>query len=379
MFTTEPQPACALPPCARHNSSCSAFPSSLPYPAAVLQYSAAAHGGKPEAGHCTASLSLPVQLPWRLGMQLLGPPATHTLLAAPPPAAAGGSSVEGGGEGALLEQQRRLQSLSVADSGSGAVAAAGGGLAGLGPGLGPGDARDLPLLLLRGLPPRLVLPAGQRCALLVQLQCLATCQLDVLDVGLEPAEGVAAAPAVPAGTDDAPAGPHAPVDTLNKSDVFTAAFSLVAAAGSSDGDAEGPPSELPSLGCLRLRWRRHQRRPPLLPAAARGASQLSAAAATAALASVAQGGSSGAVAEGLPAAPACEVLVPLPAVACLLPLLTASMGFPPTAVAGQPAELQLQLHNVSGTVQEVGVVVGDPHGFLLAGEAGGGKQSRLRA
>lgn len=346
-------------------------------PAPKLQYSAAARGGKPEAGHCTVSLSVPVQLPWRLGLQLLGPPATHTLLAvaAHSAGAAGGGSGEGGGEGALQEQQRRLQSLSVQDGGpAGAAAGAGAGaLPGLGADLGPGEAKDLPLLLLRSLPPRLVLPAGQRCTLLVQLQSLAACQLDVLGVDLEAAEGFTAAPAVPAvpaGVEALPAGPDAEPDTLNKSDVFTAAFSLVAGASGSESAAAAnvavQPAELPSLGFLRLRWRRHQRSPPLLAAATRGGSPLSAAAAQAAVAGAAEGGGSGTAAH---APPACEALVPLPPVSCLPPLLTASMRFPPTAVAGQPAELTLQLHNTSGAVQEVGVAVGDPHGFLLAGEA----------
>lgn len=336
---------------------------------AALQYTAACSGGSgaSEAGRCSASLAVQAQPPWKLGLQLLGPPATHTLLAALQPAAGGGSGTSGseGGAGVmpLEQQQRRLQGLSVQDTPAPPSAAT---EAAMGEG-----ARDLSVLLLRSLPPRLVLPARQRCGALVQLQSMAACQLDILAVEVEAAEGVvvvpAAAPAVPA-RGGGGGGVDAPADTLGRSDIFATAFTI-------SSSSSGAAAELPSLGFLRLRWRRHQRRPPLLAAAARGTSQLSAAAAQAAAAEVLPG--SGVDGAGSPraqaaaaavAAPACEVLVPLPAVCFLPPLLTAEMRFPPAATAGSPTELLLQLRNGGSTCQEVAVTVGDPHGFLLAGE-----------
>ncbi|EFN58956.1 hypothetical protein CHLNCDRAFT_137536 [Chlorella variabilis] len=333
-----------------------------------LLYTAACSGGSgaSEAGRCSASLAVQAQPPWKLGLQLLGPPATHTLLAALQPAAGGGSGTSGseGGAGVmpLEQQQRRLQGLSVQDTPAPPSAAT---EAAMGEG-----ARDLSVLLLRSLPPRLVLPARQRCGALVQLQSMAACQLDILAVEVEAAEGVvvvpAAAPAVPA-RGGGGGGVDAPADTLGRSDIFATAFTI-------SSSSSGAAAELPSLGFLRLRWRRHQRRPPLLAAAARGTSQLSAAAAQAAAAEVLPG--SGVDGAGSPraqaaaaavAAPACEVLVPLPAVCFLPPLLTAEMRFPPAATAGSPTELLLQLRNGGSTCQEVAVTVGDPHGFLLAG------------
>ena len=205
-------------------------------------------------------LAAQVRVPWRLGLQLLGPPATHTLLAA---GAIGGYASFMDSTAALAEQTRRLQSLSIGD---GATAAAPTAAPDLGAG-GEGG-RDLALELLRGLPSRFVLPAGEPCTALVQLQSLAACQLDVLAVELEGAPGINAVPAA-AGADLCAAGP------LSKSDVFTTPFSLASTgAGAAD---------LPSLGFLRLRWRRHERRPPALTAAARGGSQLAAADAKAAV------------------------------------------------------------------------------------------------
>lgn len=331
-------------------------------PATLLQqYEAASHdlgtpGGstKQESGRCTATLAAQVRVPWRLGLQLLGPPASHTLLAAAAPAKPGVGGGSGGADlGVLLaEQARRLQSLGIQDSTAAAAA----------PDLGAvADSRDLALHLLHGLPPRFALPAGQRCTALVQLQSQAACQLDVLAIELEAAEGLAAAAATAAAKPAA--GTLA--DTLNKSDIYTRAFSLASATSA--------PTELPSLGFLRLRWRRSERRPPSLSAAARGGSQLSAAEAEAAIAALdraaAEGGSgrSSGTAAAASAAPPCEVLLPLPAVSLLQPLLSAEVRNPPAATAGTPIEVQLLLHNSGGTSQEVAVAVGDPHGFLLAG------------
>ena len=289
-------------------------------------------------GHCTASLAVQVQLPWKLSLQLLGPPATHTLLAA-----AAGSS--GGGDSAsmqlLEQQQRRLQTLSVQD-----------GVAAAGP---PADAasRDLSVQLMRSLPPCLVLPAGQQCTAVVQLQSLTACQLDVLAVELEGGAGAAAAASA--------GGSHSVTaelaDTLNKSDIFTAAFPI---ASSSPAAAE-----LPALGVLRLRWRRHLRPELVQLAAKRGSSILTAVDAQPAATQLQGPASAGS--GGASSAPPCEVLVPLPPVSYQPPLLTAAVTFPPTATAGSPAQLQLLLQNYGDDSQEVAVSVGDPHGFLLAG------------
>lgn len=344
-----------------------------------LQYTVAARGGEPEAGHCSALLALHVELPWKLSLQLLAPPATHTLLSRPPPAAGqepSAASSEGDADPLVLleQQQRRLQMLSVQ---SGLAPTAASSAAVVGGELGPADGRDLSLLLLRGLPQRLVLPAGQRCTALVQLQSLAACQLDVLGVELEGADGVtvlaasAAADAAFAANSSScisAGGAASPADTLNKSDVFTAAFSV--ASGSSVS------AELPSLGVLRVRWRRHQRRPPVLATASRGGRRLGSADTKAAVeelgavsGSDAPSAAAGAAAAAAAAttAPACEVLIPMPVAAFLPPLLSASVLFPPCVAAGQPASLQLLLHNTAPTAQEVAVAVGDPHGFLLAG------------
>lgn len=305
-----------------------------------------------EAGHCTATLAVHVQLPWKLGLQLLGPPATHSLLSA----AAEPSAAEGAlGSPAILlldQQQKRLQGLSVHDAPLPPSAAS---EAALGDG-----AKDLPALLLRSLPLRLVLPAGQRCTALVQLQSLAACQLDVLSMDMEPGDGVRLLPTAAVASDVGPAAVAA-CDTLCRSDVFAAAFAVASSAEAA--------RELPSLGSLRVTWRRHQPRPVLLAAAACGASQLNAAAAAAAAetetaGAAGLGGSSSSI--GSPAV--CELLVPLPLVSFLRPLLTAAMHYPAAGTAGQPSELRLQLRNEGGSSQEVGVAVGDPHGSLLAGE-----------
>ncbi len=310
-------------------------------------------------------------MPWRLAVQLLGPPATHTLLAAAVPSATtaglGGSSGGPDGDGepaALLAQQaQRLQSLSIQDGQPAAGAELGAAAA---------DSRDLAMLLLRSLPPRLVLPAGQRCTALVQLQSQAAVPVDVLSVDWEAAEGAvataagapqAAAAAGGSGSAAAGAAPSAAaaVDTLSKGDVFTAAFSLASASSS--------PAELPSLGFLRLRWRRTQRRSQLAAAAARGGSRLAPAAAAAEADAADLVGSRPGSPTATAAAPPCEVLVPLPPASFLAPLLTAELRYPPDATAGQAAELELLLSNGGATNQEVAVAVGDPHGFLLAGEA----------
>lgn len=323
------------------------------------QYTADSHdpgtspspSSQPEDGRCSVTLAAKVSVPWRLGLQLLGPPATHTLLAAAP--GAGGTSTADAAA-LLAEQTRRLQSLSIGDGAAAAAAA---------PDLGAGGegGRDLGLQLLRGLPRRLVLPAGQRCTALVQLQSQAACQLDVLAVELEGAAGVSAVPAVQ-GADPSAAGP------LSKSDVFTAAFSLAS--------TEAGAADLPSLGFLRLRWRRHERRRPVLTAAARGGSQLAASDAKAAVSALELAGDtdgaggtseSGGAGAAAPAAPACELLLPLPAVSLLQPLLTAEARHPPAATAGSPVELQLVLRNGGSGCQQVAVAVGDPHGCLLAG------------
>lgn len=298
-------------------------------------------------------LAAQVRVPWRLGLQLLGPPATHTLLAA---GASGGSASSMDATAALAEQTRRLQSLSIGD---GAAAAAPMAAPDLGAG-GEGG-RDLALELLRGLPSRFVLPAGERCTALVQLQSLAACQLDVLAVELEGAPGISAVPAA-AGADLCAAGP------LSKSDVVTTPFSLASTgAGAAD---------LPSLGFLRLRWRRHERRPPALTAAARGGSQLATADAKAAVSELelaasaddaGGGGTPGGASAAAPVAPASELLLPLPAASLLPPLLSAEVRHPPAATAGLPVELQLVLRNGGSSCQEVAVAVGDPHGCLLAG------------
>ena len=291
-------------------------------------------------------------MPWRLAVQLLGPPATHTLLAAAvpgTPSAAGAGSSEGEPGALLAEQAQWLQGLALQDS---QAAVAGGADLGA-----AADSRDLAMLLMRSLPQRFVLPAGQRCTALVQLQSQAAAQLDVLSVEMEAAEGVAAAAAA------AQAAGAAAGHSLGKGDIFTAAFSLASATPA--------PAELPSLGFLRLRWRRTQRRPPLLSAAARGGSRLGPAAAAAAaeaedLASSRPGSPTAAA-----AAPPCEALIPLPPASFLAPLLTAELRYPPAATAGLPAELRLLLSNGGATNQEVAVAVGDPHGFLLSGEGVG--------
>ena len=301
-------------------------------------------------------------MPWRLAVQLLGPPATHTLLAAAVPSAAPGlssrsSSTAAGGErepaALLAEQAQRLQSMSLQDG----QAAAGADLG------AAADSRDLAMLLLRSLPPRLVLPAGQRCTALVQLQSQAAVQVDVLSVDWEAAEGAVAAAAVASATQAAAAAAAAAADTLGKGDVFTAAFSLASATSA--------PAELPSLGFLRLRWRRTQHRPHLVAAAARGGSRLAPAAAAAAAEAADPVSSRPGSPTAAAAAPPCEVLVPLPAASFMAPLLTAELRFPPAATAGRAAELELLLSNGGATSQEVAVAVGDPHGFLLAGEAAG--------
>ena len=309
----------------------------------------------PQVNLCASTLLSPcqVRVPWRLAVQLLGPPATHTLLAAAVPSAAPAlssrSSAAAGGEGEpaalLAEQAQRLQSMSLQDG----QAAAGADLG------AAADSRDLAMLLLRSLPPRLVLPAGQRCTALVQLQSQAAVHVDVLSVDWEAAEGAVAAAAV------ASASPAA--DTLGKGDVFTAAFSLASASSAT--------AELPSLGFLRLRWRRTQRRPQLVAAAGRGGSRLAPAAAAAAAEAADPVGSRPGSPTAAAAAPPCEVLVPLPAASFMAPLLTAELRYPPAATAGRAAELELLLSNGGATSQEVAVAVGDPHGFLLAGEAAG--------
>lgn len=323
----------------------------------------------------TRHLAAPqVRVPWRLAVQLLGPPSTHTLLAAAVPSgetagpgSSAGSSGGGGGgleaePSALLAQQaQRLQSLSLQDS-----QAAGGADLGA-----AADSRDLAMLLLRSLPPLLVLPAGQRCTALVQLQSQAAVQVDVLSVDLEAAEGAAAAAAVASAAQLAaaggqgsaqPAASAAAADTLGKGDIFTAAFSLTSASAA--------PAELPSLGFLRLRWRRTQRRPQLVAAAARGGSRLTPAAAAAEAEAANLIGSRPGSPTAAAAAPAGEVLVPLPPASFLAPLLTAELRYPPAATAGQAAALELLLSNGGATNQEVAVAVGDPHGFLLSGEEG---------
>jgi hypothetical protein len=299
-------------------------------------------------------LPLQVQQPWKLELQLLGPPATHTLLAAPPPVAAGSSprSSDASTEELLSEQQRRLQHLSVQEplpTPSTAAETAAGQAA--------GGAADLATSLLRGLPPRLVLPGGQRCTALVQVQSQAVCELDVLAVQLEGADGVQVAPA-----DAAPQADHgdsAPADTLCRSDKYVAAFSV------SGGDSAA--TEVPSLGLLRIRWRRHEPSPPLAAVAARGPAALDTAAAKAVTAELERScGDLQAVAAD--PTPPCEVLVPLPPVDFRQCLLTAALTFPPAAVAGRPSDLTLSLRNGGAASQEVAVAVGDPHGFLLAGE-----------
>ena len=163
-----PAPAC-LPACLafRARPPLSGNPSPTPPP--QPQYTAAARGGSaPEAGHCSASLSLQVQLPWRLGVQLLGPPATHTLLAGSPagPVTTAGAAAPGSADSELQEQQRRLAGLSTQDSGASPQQAQQAAAA-FASELVAGEGRDLSVLLLRSLPPRLVLPAGQRCTALV--------------------------------------------------------------------------------------------------------------------------------------------------------------------------------------------------------------------
>ena len=314
------------------------------HPSSSLQYTAtSSSGSRPEMAHCTASLAVQVQLPWKLSLQLLGPPATHTLLAG----AAGSSSSSGDSPNTrLLEQQQRLHTLSVQDS----IAAAAGP---------PAEAaiRDLSVQLMRSLPPHFLLPAGQQCTAVVQLQSLAACQLDVLAVELEGAAGAAAA--LSAGGSALLTGEQA--DTLNKSDIFTAAFPV---ASSSPAAAE-----LPSLGVLRLRWRRRLRPALLQVAAARGASVLTAADAKAAATQLQAAGpaAAGSSSSGGSSAPPCEALVPLPPVSYLSPLLTAAVTFPPITTAGSPAQLQLLLRNTGADSQVVVVSVKDPHGFLLAG------------
>ncbi|PRW58338.1 hypothetical protein C2E21_2711 [Chlorella sorokiniana] len=124
-----------------------------------LKYTAASHdvgtpGGTtmPEQGHCTVLLPVQVRVPWRLAVQLLGPPSTHTLLAAAVPAAGLGSSGGGGADGEpgalLAEQTQRLQTMSLQD-GQPASAADLGAAA---------DSRDLAMLLLRSLPPSFMAP-----------------------------------------------------------------------------------------------------------------------------------------------------------------------------------------------------------------------------
>lgn len=157
----------------------------------------------------------------------------------------------------------------------------------------------------------------------------------------------------------AAAAAAAAADTLGKGDVFTAAFSLASATSA--------PAELPSLGFLRLRWRRTQHRPHLVAAAARGGSRLAPAAAAAAAEAADPVSSRPGSPTAAAAAPPCEVLVPLPAASFMAPLLTAELRFPPAATAGRAAELELLLSNGGATSQEVAVAVGDPHGFLLAG------------
>jgi hypothetical protein len=211
---------------------------------------------------------------------------------------------------------------------------------------------------MRSLPAHFLLPAGQQCTAVVQLQNLAACQLDVLAVELEGASGTAAAAS--AGGSASVANEQA--DTLNKSDIFTAAFPFASSSPTS--------TELPSLGVLRLRWRRHLRPSLLQVAAARGDSMLKAADAKAAVAQLQAAGAAAAAASSGSASstPSCETRVPLPPVSYLLPLVTAAVAFPPTATAGSAAQLQFLLHNSGTVIQEVTVSVGDAHGFLLAGE-----------
>jgi hypothetical protein len=351
-----------------------------------LQYKASATA---EAGHCNTTLTLHAAPPWRVGLQLLGAPATHTLLEAAAPAAkaSGASGSDGGGEVPLLDplqQQQRQQQQSPqrpqrVPSGKSSPAHM--------PSLAgtptkeasfiSDAALDLPTALLRSLPPRLVAAAGQRGTAVVQLQSLAPCALDLLGLELQAVAGLQAVPVLPA-AEQVDCGSESPSpaaqDTMHRTDIHTALYSLSI-------PGSGAPTKLPSMGVLRLRWRRHQRAALLSAADASGASHLDPEVAKAALAELAGAPPSShdaanpadgdteatGVASSGPG-PACEVLVPLPPLTVLRPLLTAVMQHPPIATAGQPAVLQLELSSGGAASQEVAVEVGDPHGFLLAGE-----------
>eukprot|EP00887_Chlorella_sp_A99_P005191 scaffold1.g5191.t1 len=338
----------------------------------ALQYATApaeSAGGSAEAGKAVAGVVIPVATPLRMDLQVVGPPRTHALLAAAPgtpaPSAAASAQAEapaaaGVDPGALaagmqgLGAQDSLQgppptsaessaASSLSASPSKAVAAAAAHAA-------PADSADVATLLARDLPRQLLLPAGQDCVAAVVLHGAASCPIRVVGVELvpstaAPAAGAPAAPAVRVGGAAGAPTPEAPA-VLGKGDVLTLLFSVSCAS----------PAELPSLGQLHVRWGRHEAA-AMQQRAVRGPAPAEEAA------------SAAAGAESREACEAVETVVPLPPVSFRAALLTVAASWPEGgARAGQPVPLQLRLDSGSNAVGlDVGVTLGEPRGFLLAG------------
>jgi len=65
-----------------------------------------------------------------------------------------------------------------------------------------------------------------------------------------------------------------------------------------------------------------------------------------------------------------KLVIPLPPVLCSSPLITAQPFYPPSATAGEAITLEIEIRFQGKEAldsQEVEVVVGEPHGFLIAG------------
>ena len=341
---------------------------------AALQYASVAlgSGSRPEGGKAVVGVVLPVEKPLKLDLKMLGPPRTHTLLAAasatPPPSAATSAQTEAaeaatavGVQGLSLQDSSAVSLSAAADTssaGSAAIVSPAQAAAGAGA-MPPADSSDMAALIARDLPSRFVLPAGQVCMAVAVLHSTCSTPIDIVDLQLQPV-AVGSSEAGPAGgglellvlgAAGAP-GPEQPA-TLGKGDVLTTLFSLRSAA----------PAEAPSAGRLAIRWRRH----------GTVAEQARAVRGLAAVEDTPAGQAStsiGAAASGSEMMQVVTTTVSLPAVSFRPALLTATTTWPPAgAEAGQPLPLQLHLSNSSSSAGlDVSVALGEPRGFLLAGD-----------
>lgn len=325
-----------------------------------------------EAGKSVAGVIIPVERPLRLDLQLMGPPRTHTLLGAAPASSLAdpGAAVAAAGIAALALHGSASGSPG-ADPGGGAAPASSpprASVAGQDPSgpMGAADSTDIAQLLERDLPTRYLLPSGQPCVATVVLQAAGAGAVEILGLELQPAAAPAAAAAAASQPSSAlqvgaAAGAPAPgrLAVLGKGDTLTALLSLACPA----------PTELPSLGQLAIRWRRHGA-PELQSRAMRGLTVVegdddAGCGEAVAAAGTSGGGCSGG---GEHAPPVVETCVRLPAASFRPPLLTACADWPPSGSMGVPLPLTVTIENgsSSGGV-EVGVAVGEPRGFLLAG------------